>query len=137
MCIGTSTHSHFYSVVSCHLGVLVTDDLKEVRNCIWDAHIKWFHLGVELGLRPSSLEAIRKMFSDDPAECFSQMLINWLAGQGSKPTWKNLSSALNAPAVYLPALAKAAEAKTSGRLGPMILTPHVALKRIPTLAQYH
>ena len=87
------------------------DDLKEVRSCIWDAQVKWFHLGVELGLHPSSLEAIRKKFRDDPAECFSQMLMDWLAGQGSKPTWKNVSSALNAPAVHLPALAKAVEMK--------------------------
>ena len=73
--------------------------------------LKWFHLGVELGLRPSSLEAIRKKFSDDPAECFSQMLMDWLAGQDSEPTWKSVSSALNALPVHLPALAKAVEAK--------------------------
>ena len=86
------------------------DDLKKVRNCIWDAQVKWFDLGVELELNATSLEAIRKKCSNNPAECFSQMLIDWLAGQGSEPTWKNLSSALNARPVQLPALAKDIEA---------------------------
>ena len=91
--------------------MLGTDDLKEVRNCIWDAQVKWFHLGVELGLRPSSLAAIRTKFRDDPAECFSQMLMDWLAGQGLEPTWKNLSFALKALPVNHPALAKVIEEK--------------------------
>ena len=86
-------------------------DLKEVRNCIWDAQVKWFHLGVELGLCPSSLEAIRTKFSNDPAECFSQMLMDWMAGQGLEPTWKNLSSALKALPVNHPAIAKVIKEK--------------------------
>ena len=97
--------------LSCPSAVLVTDDLKEVRSCIWDVQVKWFDLGVELGLRPSSLEAIRKKFKDDPAECFGQMLMDWLAGQGLEATWKNLCSALKALPVNHPAIAKVIEEK--------------------------
>ena len=86
-------------------------DLKEVKNFIWGAYTKWSHLGLELGLLSSTLEAIRIKFRDDPAECFNQMLVNWLQGQGLETTWRNLYSALKAPPVNYPAIAKAVEEK--------------------------
>ena len=89
--------------------MLVIDNLKEVRSCIWDAQVKWFDLGVELGLHPPSLEAIRTKFSNDPEECFSKMLMDWLAGRGLEATWRNLCSALKAKPVNHPAIAKIIE----------------------------
>ena len=91
--------------------MLVIDNLKEVRSCIWDAQVKWFGLGVELGLHPPFLEAIRTKFSNDPEECFSKMLMDWLAGQGLEATWRNLCSALKAKPVNHPAIAKIIEEK--------------------------
>ena len=84
-------------------------DLRKVRSCIWDAQVVWFDLGVELGLHPTSLEAIRTKFRDDPAKCLSHMLMDWLAGQGLEATWRNLYSALKTPPVNQPALAKIIE----------------------------
>ena len=93
----------------CHTALSLDKDLREVKNFIWTAHTKWSHLGLELGLPFSTLEAIRIKFGNDPAECFSRMLADWLAGQGSKCTWKNLALALKSAPVNLPALADQVE----------------------------
>ena len=90
---------------------MVTKDLKVVRNFIWAAYTKWYHLGVELELDPSDLEAIRTKFNNDPAECFNQVLLDWLMGQGSACTWKNLAIALGAPLVKFSSLSEAIERK--------------------------
>ena len=92
-----------------HAALLVGKDLKEVKNFIWGAYTKWSHLGLELGLLSSTLEAIRIKFRDDPTECFNKMLMDWLAGQGLEATWRNLYLALKASPVNHPALAKAVE----------------------------
>lgn len=86
-------------------------DLKEVKNFIWDAYTKWYHIGTELELHHSTLEAIKIKFNNDPAECFTQMLVDWLNGQGLDSTWENIYCALKAPPVKLIALAEKVERK--------------------------
>ena len=94
-----------------YVGLLVIKDLKTVRNFIWAAYTKWYHLGVELELNPSDLEAIRTKFNNDPAECFNQVLLDWLMGQGCSCTWKNLATALKAPLIKFSSLSEAIEKK--------------------------
>ena len=94
--------------------VLVARDLKMVRNFIWGAHTKWYHIGVELEMDPSTLQAIKENFSNNPANCFSQVLLDWLEGQGLESTWSNLAAALKAPPVGMSTLAEAIEAKYLG-----------------------
>ena len=90
---------------------MVVKDLKVVKNFIWDAYTKWYHLGVELELDPSDLEAIRTKFNNDPAECFNQVLLDWLMGKGSACTWKNLATALKAPPIKFSSLSEGIEKK--------------------------
>ena len=62
-------------------------------------------------LDPSDLEAIRTKFNNDPTECFNQVILNWLMGQGSACTWENLATALKAPLIKFSSLSEAIEKK--------------------------
>ena len=94
-----------------YVALLRPNDLKEVRNLVWNAQTKWYDIGVELSLNPHSLRAIRRDYSNNSGDCFNQILQDWLEGCGSEPTWKNLAAALNALPVNFPSIAKSIEEK--------------------------
>ena len=80
----------------CHnnVGYLTLDDLKGIQNSTWDARAKWFNLGVQLNVKPTSLEAIQQNNKDHPDKCMTEMLIVWLKLSNPRPTWSSLVTAL-------------------------------------------
>ncbi len=54
----------------------------------------YYDLGLQLDLRPNSLEALKKETSGDTRDFARGIFSSWLKGQGNKPTFKNLVLAL-------------------------------------------
>ena len=62
----------------------------------------YYQLGIELGLPPRELEAIRKTHSQDVAQALTQVLLIWLRQQYNVekfgyPTWQRLREAVDSP----------------------------------------
>ena len=62
----------------------------------------YYQLGIELGLPPRELEAIRRTHSQDVAQALTQVLLIWLMQQYNVekfgcPTWQRLREAVDSP----------------------------------------
>lgn len=86
-------------------GRLTTNDLRTVRSAVFSAAAKWYDLGLELGIPPDYLNAIKKAHID-PSDCLLEMLEKWLAGVDPEPSWKVLCDALHNEAVGFQYLAE-------------------------------
>ena len=73
-------------------------DIKCVRRELYEARVKWYHIGIELELATSTLKCIKSM-CDSPAECLVEMLDTWLKQVDPKPSWRLLINALEQPPV--------------------------------------
>ena len=80
-----------------------------VRKAIWDAHSKWFSLGIELSITVTSLEAIKQKNKENADDCLTEMLLEWLRQANPKPTWACIVAALREPTVGLEQLAESVE----------------------------
>ena len=80
-----------------------------VQKAIWDARSKWFTLGIELKMSVNSLEAIKQKNKENPDDCLTEMLLEWLKQANPKPTWSCIVSALREPTVGLEQLAESIE----------------------------
>ena len=75
-------------------------------NELHEVRAKWYHLGVQLNMRPSDLDAIRVQFMNNPEDCLLEMLSLWLKREDpSPPSWQRVVDALCSPAIVSPALA--------------------------------
>lgn len=68
-----------------------------MQTTIWDARLKWFKLGVELGIKQEELTSIEVKYGSDDEICFVKMLSLWLLSP--HPMWEGLLAALEQPAV--------------------------------------
>jgi len=75
------------------------DDLAAVQRKLYDVNTKWYNLGLELGLRPPTLDSIDAKYNSDPSQCFRQVLKEWLNGVSPPPTWRAMVNALKSPTV--------------------------------------
>lgn len=75
------------------------DDLKIVKDSVWDARAEWFDLGLQLGVNVPSLVAIQTKEKDNPDRCITPMLMEWLKQSNPPPTWSSLVAALRKPTV--------------------------------------
>ena len=82
--------------------------------------VEWFQLGLELRIRPTSLEHIKANFKD-VERCMTEMLAQWLQKQGRDvPTWKALVSAVRTASSLREEIASTVAAK-HGMAFPCIL----------------
>ena len=79
-------------------GPLTVDDLKAVRNSLWDARAKWMDIGIELEIKLPCLEAIKSNHSE-VGSCLTAMLTDWLKQTTPQPTWEALVDALKSQIV--------------------------------------
>ena len=96
---------------------LTLDDLKVVQHSMWDARTKWFNLGLQLNVKPTSLVAIQQNNKEHTDACMNEMLIMWLNQSNPPPTWSSLVAALKQSTVGLGQLADSIECE---RLKPII-----------------
>lgn len=94
-----------------------TFTLKNVRNILWDARIKWFDLGIELDLPEDKLRVIQKDNPSDVEKCFTEMISTWLKETPEK-SWSAIIKALKAPAVNLAHLGNKVEQEQANHYKP-------------------
>ena len=98
-------------------GQLTIRDLRTVRKAVWEAHQRWFDIGLKLDLSMSDLNAIKASHCNSVELCFSEMLTIWLKQVDPAPTWSALVGALQLPTVGYEELAKRVESEVT-ELGP-------------------
>ena len=89
---------HFSSVIPIATGNLDPGDLRAVRTAIFSARAKWYDIGVELEVSPATLDAIQ-LDRGNAADCFREMLKEWLSSTSPPPTWSGLIQALSSAPV--------------------------------------
>ena len=85
-------------------------DLGNVVEEVFDAHAKWYDLGLQLGVQGGTLDGIRNQFQN-PKDALREMLMVWLKMVDPKPTWTALIDALRSRTVGKYQLAQALEHK--------------------------
>ena len=74
--------------------------LATVVNELHEVRAKWYHLGVQLNMKPSDLNAIRAQFMNKPDDCLLEMLSVWLTRTDpSPPSWERLVDALSSRSI--------------------------------------
>ncbi len=84
---------------------LTVDDLAAVQSKAWSARHKWYNIGLQLGLKADDLDCIQ-MSDRDSANCFTEMLKQWLRQGSIEKTWDKLIKALQSETVNYGTLAK-------------------------------
>ena len=70
-------------------------DLPTIVDELYDATPKWYYIGIQLKLKISKLDSIKKDHKDIIDECFPQMIIAWLRTSNQVPkTWSTLADVL-------------------------------------------
>ncbi|MCG8621110.1 MAG: death domain-containing protein [Proteobacteria bacterium] len=87
-------------------GLLTEADLADVQRALWDGRAKWYNLGLELGLKAGTLDAIQLTNANNVDNCFRSMLKEWLRKTELVPTWSSLARALREQPVGLGELAQ-------------------------------
>lgn len=77
---------------------LCKNDLKDVRDFLYEVRLKWYNLGLEMEVAVEDLDEIetKKM---DPSDSLREMLKNRLKSVDNPLTWKMLANALRARAI--------------------------------------
>ena len=85
------------------------DDLGLLLEELLDIHVRWYNLGLQLNLKPGTLETIRAQFSDFRDQ-LREMLNTWLC-TSNNTSWKALTNALKSPTMGESQLAGGLETK--------------------------
>ena len=76
-------------------------------NELHEVRAKWYHLGVQLNMRPSDLDPIQIQCLNNPDDCLLKLLSVWLTRTDpSPPSWERVADALSSPAIDRPTLAE-------------------------------
>ena len=89
--------------------MLGVDDLSVVLEELFAIRSHWNPMGLKLGLKVDTLDAIKQQCCGDPRDCFQEMLKNYLKKTNPLPSWRSLIEALKSPTVDQPQLAKKLE----------------------------
>ena len=69
-------------------------------NELHEVRAKWYHLGVQLNIRPSDLDPIQIQCLNNPDDCLLKLLSVWLTRTvPSPPSWERVVDALSSPFV--------------------------------------
>ena len=87
-------------------------DLPTIVDELFDATPKWYNIGIQLKLKISKLDSIKKDHKDITDECFPQMIIAWLRSSSQVPkTWSTLANVLKRRCIGFGELATRIEEK--------------------------
>ena len=87
---------------------LTINDLREVKNAVFDARAKWYNLGLELGILAGDLDNIStnpKNFGDND-KFLAVVLTMFLQQVDPKPTWRRVADAMASRSVGRPDIAE-------------------------------
>ena len=80
-------------------GKLTIDHLADVLEAVWEARVKWFNIGLKLGISAGTLDSIGKANNQNPDDCLTAMIKYWLRNGRPKPSWAAVANALKSPLV--------------------------------------
>ena len=84
-------------------------DVKNVTERAWEARLKWYWIGLQLGMKANGLDVIKENNNEKADKCFLEMITTWLNQTGG--SWRKLIDALNCKSVDYCELAKSIAAK--------------------------
>ena len=79
--------------------MLITDDLGDVLESVWEARAKWYNIGLKLGVSVGTLDSINKAANQNPDNCLTAVIKDWLKNGKPKPSWAAVAKALKSPMV--------------------------------------
>ena len=59
--------------------------------------MKWYNIGLKLGTSPSTLDSINVTCRENPDNCVTAMIKEWLNNSNPPPSWTALAEALRSP----------------------------------------
>ena len=77
-----------------------------ILRTTWEARAKWFYVGLELGIKLEVLHVIEMNNHSMIADCFKEMLVQWLKIARPVPTLAAFANAFRSPTVGFGHLAK-------------------------------
>ena len=77
---------------------LSIDDLGVVNEASLDARIKWYEIGLELGISPDTLNAIKEESQSNSGTCLRNTLMYWLQNSTNR-NWRALANAMSSRTV--------------------------------------
>ena len=80
-------------------GCLSINDLCDVLELVWEARAKWYNIGLKLGISAGTLNAIKTTNHQNPDDCLTAMIEEWLNNGKPNPTWAAVAKALRSPMV--------------------------------------
>ena len=86
-------------------GKLTIHDLGDVLEAAWKARVKWYNIGLKLGISADNLDSIEAT-SQNPDKCFTTMIKDWLRNGRPTPSWAAVANALKSPMVGYAQLAE-------------------------------
>jgi hypothetical protein len=86
-------------------GKLTIDDLGDVLEAVWEARVKWYNIGLKLGISVGTLDSIEAT-SQNPDKCLTAMIKDWLKNGKPKPSLPQLAKALKSRMVGYAQLAE-------------------------------
>ena len=89
---------------------LGVDDLPVVVEKLNDTRVKWYEIGLQLGVSVGTLNAIKKDYNST-SDCLRETLTIWLKTSPSPPTWNNIVDVLRRSTVGEVRLAEDLEQK--------------------------
>ena len=92
---------------------LTTENFRDVINAVWQARLKWYWIGIQLGLQLVQLQVIEHDNPRSTDDCMKAMIQAWLKQEGA--TWKELISALKHETVEYHDVASSITAKYIGK----------------------
>ena len=74
-------------------------DLCTVLRAVWAARVKWYNIGLELSTSSDTLDSINVTWRENPDNCVTAMIKEWLNNGKPPPSWTALAEALKSPIV--------------------------------------
>ena len=66
---------------------------------MWEARAKWYNTGLKLGISAGTLDSINKATNQNPDDCITAVIKDWLKNGKPQPTWTAVAKALKSPMV--------------------------------------
>ena len=106
-------HSQYLTFLTCTISIdqLTLDVIRDVLSALWDARSKWYNIGLQLGIDPVALDAIRMEDRDDPSNCLRSAIRIYLTNPSHNKSWSAIVCALNSPPVSFHLLTNELESK--------------------------
>ena len=78
---------------------LTKKDLRVVRDFLYDVRLKWYNIGLELGIDSITLDEIQFTYNKDPGTCLRELIKVWLKQIDTPTTWEKIAEALRSPCI--------------------------------------